>query len=310
MDKNSYYQIDRAAWREYLSNEKPHVDIHLTKKQLDQLISLNDELTVEDALEVYEPMTQLIAIYRDTYTQLSERRKRFLDIKDRIPPFMIVISGSVAVGKSTTARLLRLFLSQAYPELNVDLVTTDGFLYPNAVLKDKGLLHRKGFPESYDMPRLIEFFTAIKNNRQHITYPLYSHERYDIVPGAERELKDPGIVIVEGINVLQLTGREDIFVGDFADLSIYVDAKTEDIAHWYEERFLLLRERALHDPDNYHHQFAHLSEEEARQHAQAVWEDINLVNLHEYILPTRIRADMVIHKKRDHYIDHLWLKKY
>lgn len=310
MDEKSYHIINRLAWQEYRKQLRGDMSLHLSQELLDRLISLNDELTVEDALEVYEPITQLIGIYRDNYYQLSEKRNQFLGIKAKTPPFMIAISGSVAVGKSTTARLLRLFLSQAYPDLEVSLVTTDGFLYPNKILKERGLMQKKGFPESYDMPNLIQFLTDIKNNREHIAYPYYSHEKYDVVAGEMCYLERPEIVIVEGINVLQLAEQEQIFVGDFADLSIYVDAAVSDIERWYLERFKLLMKKAENEPQNHHHKYVQMPYEDAIKQGQIFWNTVNLVNLENYILPTRNRADMVIHKSGDHYIDAIWMKKY
>ncbi|MDK6234116.1 type I pantothenate kinase [Aerococcus sanguinicola] len=310
IEAETYHIIDRVQWRDYRERVHPSIEIHLTEKQLRKIISLNDELSVTDAMEVYEPLTQLIAIYRDNYSRLQRRRNHFLGIEAEIPPFMIAISGSVAVGKSTTARLLRLFLSQAFPDLNVDLVTTDGFLYPNEELIKRGILNRKGFPESYDMPKLLQFLTDVKNNKRNIAFPVYSHENYDIVEGAKQILKNPNILIVEGINVLQLDDKEQVFVGDFADLSIYVDADTTCIERWYYERFKMLMHKAAENPDNHHYRYSQMAEDQAMAEAKRIWQEINLVNLNEYILPTRNRADMVIHKRDNHYIDQLWMKKY
>lgn len=305
-----YYIIDRKEWNQYLAELDDDFEINLTNDQLHRLTSLNDFLSLKDANEVYKPLTQLISIYRENYHQLEKKRANFFGITDDIPPFIIGIAGGVAVGKSTTARLLKLFLAQAYPDLNVELVTTDGFLYPNKVLEAKGIMNRKGFPESYDMEKLETFLTDVKSNKTDIVYPKYSHSVYDIIEDDNNVLKRPQILIVEGINVLQTSVNNSVFMSDFWDLSVYVDAAPEQIEKWFYQRFNLLLDHAEDNPDDFYHQFTKVSTDEAMKRAKYTWGEINLVNLKEYILPTRNRANIVIHKEDSHYIDQLWIKKY
>lgn len=309
-ETRNYYIIDRKEWRDYRHVEAPDVDVSLTHEQLDRLVSLNDILTVKDATEIYEPLTQLITLYLKNYLRLGEKRNHFLGIHSQPSPFIIGISGSVAVGKSTTARLLQLVLSQLFPDKAVDLITTDGFLYPTAELEARHLMQRKGFPESYDMQRLQDFLIDVKDNKKNLKIPKYSHERYDILPNEFISVANPQILIIEGINVLQITDNGGFFVGDFADLSIYVDAKTTDIEQWFKQRFRMLIDKAKSNPNDYYHSFTALSSAEQEAYADRVWQEINLPNLEEYILPTRTRADFVLHKQADHYVDSIWMKKY
>lgn len=305
-----YYIIERMEWNQYLKELDEEFEIKLTNEQLDRLTSLNDSLSLKDANEVYKPLTQLISIYRENYKYLERKRSNFFGITGEIPPFIIGIAGGVAVGKSTTARLLKLFLAQAYPDLNVELITTDGFLYPNAVLEEKGLMDRKGFPESYDMDALETFLTDVKSNKKKISYPKYSHSIYDIVKDEVNVLQDPQILIVEGINVLQTTENNTVYMSDFWDLSVYVDAEEEQIEEWFYQRFNLLLDQAKDSPNDFYYQFTQVPSEKAMARAEYTWHNINLINLKEYILPTRNRANIVIHKEKNHYINELWIKKY
>ncbi|OYQ67901.1 type I pantothenate kinase [Aerococcus sp. 1KP-2016] len=305
-----YYIIDRKEWNHYLQDLNNPFDINLTNEQLNSLTSLNDSLTIRDAIEVYKPLTQLISIYRENYNQLETKRAKFMGISEKIPPFIIGIAGGVAVGKSTTARLLKLFLAHAYPKLNVELVTTDGFLYPNKILQEKGIMNRKGFPESYNMEKLEQFLVDVKSNKEEIVYPKYSHSIYDIIEDGSNVLRNPQILIVEGINVLQTAENSNVFMSDFWDLSVYVDADSDMIEKWFYQRFRLLVLQAKDRPEDYYYQFRQLSFEKAMQMAGDTWRNINLVNLQEYILPTRNRANIVIHKEDHHYINELWIKKY
>lgn len=311
MKENTVYHIiDRLEWKNYRDSNHGNTKFKLTEEQLTKITSLNDVLSLTDAKEVYEPLTELIGLYMENYNRLSYHRNNFLGINTAVPPFIVGIAGGVAVGKSTAARLLQIFLAQAYPELSVELITTDGFLYPNSILAANQLMFRKGFPESYDMKRLITFLTDVKNNKKDIVYPTYSHKIYDIVPDKMQNLHDPQILIVEGINVLQLPSTEQVFASEFFDLSIFVDAETSLIEKWFYQRFDLLLENAEDKPDDYYYKFAMAPYEEARAMAEKTWRQINLVNLQEYILPTRNRADIIIHKRENHYIDELWMKKY
>ena len=216
----------------------------------------------------------------------------------------------MAVGKSTTARLMQTMLQQKYPELTIELMTTDGFLWPTKDLVEKGILHRKGFPESYDMESLVNFLLDIKTGEEAVEAPVYSHEIYDIIPNEKQVIYPPDILIVEGINVLQLPPNREIYVSDFFDWSIYVDAEENLIEKWYLERFELLMERAKTQPDNFYYQFAIGDREEAIAMAKDVWKKTNLKNLKEYILPTKGRADFILHKTYGHHIDYVQVKKY
>lgn len=223
-------------------------------------------------------------------------------------PFIIGVSGSVAVGKSTTSRLLQLLLQRTFPQSKVELVTTDGFLYPNQVLIDKGILDRKGFPESYDMPLLLNFLDIIKNGGD-VEIPVYSHEIYDIVPGLTQEIKQPNFLIVEGINVFQNPLNQRLYMTDYFDFSLYIDAGVDNIETWYLERFQTLLDLAKNDEKNYYHRFTKIRKEDALALAQKTWRDINLVNLENYIEPTRNRAELILHKGDNHKIDLIHLKK-
>lgn len=223
-------------------------------------------------------------------------------------PFIIGVSGSVAVGKSTTSRLLQLLLQRTFPQSKVELVTTDGFLYPNQVLIDKGILDRKGFPESYDMPLLLNFLDVIKNGGD-VEIPVYSHEIYDIVPGLTQEIKQPNFLIVEGINVFQNPLNQRLYMTDYFDFSLYIDAGVDNIETWYLERFQTLLDLAKNDEKNYYHRFTKIRKEDALALAQKTWRDINLVNLENYIEPTRNRAELILHKGDNHKIDLIHLKK-
>ena len=282
----------------------------MTDAELDQLRSLNDEVSMQDVKDIYSPLRHLIHVkYRD-YQTAEYNLSAFMGEHDYNHPFIIGIAGSVAVGKSTTARLLQLMLSRAYPDKRVQMITTDGFLYSNAELEKRGILDRKGFPESYNMDLLIHFLNNVKNNTGVVRAPKYSHQIYDIVPGEEEVLDHPDILIVEGINVLQLPTHEPIYVSDYFDLSIYVDADPELIEQWYLERFGMLLDTAFTDPTNYYYQYAIGDREAAFDMARDVWDTVNLVNLNEYILPTKNRADVILHKTENHVIDQVALRKF
>ncbi|QFP80266.1 type I pantothenate kinase [Latilactobacillus graminis] len=303
-----YYQISRDEWRFFHGHGDAYTGI--TADELQQIRGLNDRISLADVSDIYLPLRHLLQMNYEQFQVQQVQKSQFLKIEPHRTPFIIGIAGSVAVGKSTTARLLQLLLSRAYPDRKVQLMTTDGFLYPTATLKQKGILDKKGFPESYDMPRLIHFMNAVKNNVEPVKAPKYSHQIYDIVPGEFDIIDDPDILIVEGINVLQLPSTEQIFVSDFFDFSIYVDAQADLIKKWFLERFDLLLDLAQDDPTNYYYPYAIGDRGSAFKMARRVWRDINLQNLNEYILPTRNRADVILHKTRHHVIDKVFLRKY
>lgn len=309
-ETDKYYIVNRMEWNHYLQERRMEPEWHLTESQLQNLVSVNDHLTLTDAKEIYEPLARLLLLYRSHYFRRIQDRNHLLGIEGNFPPFIIGISGSVAVGKSTTARLLREVLSQLLPNMNVDLITTDGFLYPTKYLEEHNILDRKGFPESYNMDRLRQFLLEVKNNQSDIKVPKYSHEQYDIIPGEYEVLTDPQVLIIEGINALQMTEDANFFVGDFSDVTIYVDADTKNIERWFKKRSKFLIDESADDPDNYYYEMGNMSSEAQDEYISGVWENINLPNLEQFILPTRNRAEILIHKQENHYVDSLWIKKY
>jgi len=298
--------ISRADWHQFAVQE----EAPLSAEELEGIKSLNDAISLQDVQEIYMPLTHLIEVYRQNYKSLSVTKGLFLHRFLQVPPFIIGISGSVAVGKSTIARLLQKLLSRTFRRLKVELITTDGFLYANAELHKRNLMERKGFPESYDMAKMLTFLRDVKAGKEEISSPVYSHETYDIVDGEKITLSRPDVLIVEGINVFQLPQNQNIYVSDFFDFSIYVDAEEKMIETWYLERFEQLLEYAKKRSDNFYYHYAQWPREKAIKEALKVWQNVNLVNLKDYILPTRSRADIILHKGLAHMIDKLYLRKY
>lgn len=303
---SNYYQVPREQWQGFYTNGK----MSLTQSELDNIKSLNDRISMQDVEDVYIPLCHLIQLYMQAAESIALTKGLFLHRYVKTPPFIIGIAGSVAVGKSTTARLLQHLLSKLFPRKSVQLITTDGFLHPNKVLIEKGILNRKGFPESYDMVRLLDFLNRVKSGEKNIKIPTYSHEVYDVLENEYQTIHQPDILIVEGINTLQLPANQQIYVSDFFDFSIYVDAHLKLIEKWYLERFESLLDSAFQKPNNYYYNFAIGDRKEALDTAQHIWETVNLKNLKEYILPTKNRADIILHKTDNHEIDQLYLKKY
>ncbi|EOH96589.1 pantothenate kinase [Enterococcus moraviensis ATCC BAA-383] len=305
-DKMNYYPISRKEWQGFYHNGKAP----LTEEELEDIKGFNDQISLQDVQDIYVPLTHLIHLYMKEFESLTVSKGLFLHEYVPVPPFIIGIAGSVAVGKSTTARLLQLILSRTFKRRNVQLITTDGFLYPNKVLAEKGIMDRKGFPESYDMEKLIDFLNQVKNSQEEIKAPLYSHSVYDIIEGEYEVIQQPDILIVEGINTLQLPANQQIYVSDFFDFSVFVDAEPKLIEKWYLERFGALLDTAFLDPDNYYYQYAIGNRDDAFAMAKEVWKTVNLKNLEEYILPTRGRADIILHKTENHIIDEIFMRKY
>ena len=300
----NFETISRNDWQRFYQEDQ----VSLTSEELESIKSLNDKIDVQEVRDIYLPLINLIHIYQRAAEDLTFSKGIFCQKHRLNRPFVIGISGSVAVGKSTTSRLLQLLLQRTFPKTKVDMVTTDGFLFPNQVLIDKGILNRKGFPESYDMPLLLNFLDTIKNSGD-VNIPVYSHEIYDIVPGLTQEISQPNFLIVEGINVFQNPINQRLYMSDYFDFSIYIDADVKNIKTWYLERFQTLLELARKDENNYYHRFTKFTKEEALSLAQKTWEEINLVNLENYIEPTRNRAELILHKGDNHKIDLIHLKK-
>lgn len=286
----------------------------LSETDLVALQGLNERVSLNEVVEIYLPLSRLLTLYVDATQNLYRVTDTFLGHPAAKVPYVIGIAGSVAVGKSTTARILQALLAHWPTHPTVDLVTTDGFLYPNRVLEARGIMHRKGFPESYDVRRLVRFMADLKAGTPAVAAPVYSHIAYDILPGEAQVVRRPDIVIVEGLNVLQtgdgLPGQPPrLFVSDFFDFSLYVDADAADIERWYVERFMTLRRTIFQDDASYFHRYAHLTDEEAVRVATGIWQSINGANLRENILPTRERAQLILHKGPDHAVQEVKLRK-
>ncbi|HIF5631527.1 TPA: type I pantothenate kinase [Vibrio parahaemolyticus] len=304
-----FLSFDRAEWAE-LRNSVP---MTLSEDDLKALQGLNENLTMEEAVEIYLPLSRLLNLYVQARQSRNSVLQQFLNTEEHAPPFVIGIAGSVAVGKSTTARILKALLSRWENHPKVALVTTDGFLYPKKVLEERGIMHRKGFPESYDIKRLVEFVSDVKAGKPNLEVPVYSHITYDITDELKK-VDRPDVLIIEGLNVLQ-SGMDyphdphRVFVSDFLDFSIYVDAESETIEQWYVERFLKFRRGAFTKPGSYFSHYTQLSVDEAKSKAKEIWRNINGLNLELNILPTRERAHLILHKGANHLVDKVSLRK-
>ncbi|EGR3116594.1 type I pantothenate kinase [Vibrio parahaemolyticus] len=304
-----FLSFDRAEWAE-LRNSVP---MTLSEDDLKALQGINENLTMEEAVEIYLPLSRLLNLYVQARQSRNSVLQQFLNTEEHAPPFVIGIAGSVAVGKSTTARILKALLSRWENHPKVALVTTDGFLYPKKVLEERGIMHRKGFPESYDIKRLVEFVSDVKAGKPNLEVPIYSHITYDITDELKK-VDRPDVLIIEGLNVLQ-SGMDyphdphRVFVSDFLDFSIYVDAESETIEQWYVERFLKFRRGAFTKPGSYFSHYTQLSVDEAKSKAKEIWRNINGLNLELNILPTRERAHLILHKGANHLVDKVSLRK-
>ncbi|VTS14840.1 type I pantothenate kinase [Streptococcus pseudoporcinus] len=300
----NFIKMSRQSWKDLHQQSRPL----LTEDELETITSLNDNINITDVIEVYLPLLNLIQIYKINQENLSFSKSLFLKKDAHYRPFIIGISGSVAVGKSTTSRLLQLLLARTFKSSKVELVTTDGFLYPNAYLSKHHILNRKGFPESYNMELLLNFLDAMKNGVT-TEVPVYSHEIYDIIPNHLQTIESPDFLIVEGINVFQNQQNNRLYMNDYFDFSIYIDADRNHIENWYIERFESILELAKNDASNFYTEYASMPRDEAIAFAKEVWKNVNLVNLENYIEPTRNRAQIILHKAQDHKIDEIFIKK-
>ena len=299
-----FVEFTRAQWAEL----RAATPLPLSEAQLRGLVGLNERVSLAEVADIYLPASRLLNLYVAATQRLHEATATFLGSSAPRLPFVIGLAGSVAVGKSAISRILQALLARWPGHPRVDLVTTDGFLWPRHVLEARGLLERKGFPESYDVRRLLRFMADLKSGAAEVCAPVYSHLTYDIVDGELQVVRQPDVVIVEGLNVLQ-TGTGPMFVSDFFDFSIYVDAQDADIEQWYIERFLALRETVFRNPSSYFHRYAELTTEEAVETARRLWDTINLPNLRQNVLPTRERAHLILEKGRDHAVRRVRLRR-
>jgi type I pantothenate kinase len=300
-----YLHFSRTEW----ASLRASTPLPLTEKDLSTLRGINEEISLDEVAGIYLPLSRLLNLYVSAIQSLHKATDTFLGNLPAKVPYIIGIAGSVAVGKSTMARILQALLSRWPDHPKVDLVTTDGFLYPTAVLEKRGLMDRKGFPESYDQRRLVHFLTEIKSGKSEVSAPVYSHLIYDIVQGAAKTVSHPDVLIVEGLNVLQSSRQSRTFVSDFFDFSIYIDAAEETIEKWYVARFLKLRDTVFRNPQSYFNRYSKLTVEEATEKAHSIWRQINGPNLRENIQPTRERAQLILRKGTGHSVEEVRLRK-
>jgi type I pantothenate kinase len=304
-----YISFAREEW----SRLRGNTPLTLSEDDLAALRSAEEYVSIDEVTDIYLPLSRLLNLYVAAAQQLHRVTDTFLGHPAAKVPYVIAVAGSVAGGKSTTSRVLQALLARWPDHPRVDLVTTDGFLFPNRVLESRGIMHRKGFPESYDVRRLVRFLADVKSGRGEVRAPVYSHLVYDIVPGKELRVRQPDILILEGLNVLQAGGGDGrpprVFVSDFIDFSLYIDAAEDQLEHWFLQRFERLRETAFRDPDSYFHRYAAMPAEEAEAFARHVWATINAVNLRDNVLPTRDRATLVLEKGDGHRVERVRLRK-
>lgn len=308
--QSPYMLFNRDKWAALRQSEP----MTLTQEELEELKGINEELSMEEVQDIYLPLTRLLSYYVNATKSRQAAMMEFLNEKALKIPFIIGVAGSVSVGKSTTARVLEALISRWKENSKVALITTDGFLYPNAILEEKGLMLKKGFPQSYDIHRLLQFVSDIKSGKPEVKAPKYSHLIYDVIPDEYEIIKQPDILIIEGLNVLQSgmdypKSKPRVFVSDYLNFSIYVDAEEDMLEQWYVSRFMKFRNGAFTDPKSYFYSFTQLTDANAINMAKSIWREINRKNLRKNILPTRERASLILHKSEDHKVDYVRLRK-
>ena len=304
-NSDRYLSFDREEWADL----RAATPLTIRERDLVALRGINDQIDLDEVAAVYLPLTRLLNLYVSATQNLHKVSATFLGAMAPKVPYVIGIAGSVAVGKSTLARILQALLARWPEHPRVDLITTDGFLFPNAVLEDRGIMNRKGFPESYDTKTLLTFLRDLKSGAPDVKAPVYSHVVYDIVDGETVSVQQPDILIIEGLNVLQVGSEANEFVSDYFDFSIYIDAEEPDIEQWYIERFQKLRETVFRDPDSFFQNFAHLTDEEGINIARGIWREINGKNLVDNIEPTKSRASLIVAKGADHRVTNVHLRR-
>ena len=304
-NSDRYLTFDREEWADL----RAATPLTIRERDLEALRGINEKIDLDEVAAVYLPLTRLLNLYVSATQNLHKVSATFLGAMAPKVPYVIGIAGSVAVGKSTFARILQALLARWPDHPRVDLITTDGFLFPNDVLQDRGIMNRKGFPESYDTKALLQFLRDLKSGASEVRAPVYSHVVYDIVEGDAISIRQPDILILEGLNVLQVGSESNEFVSDYFDFSIYIDAEEQDIEQWYVERFQALRETVFRDPNSFFQNYAHLTDEEAVETARAIWREINGKNLVENIEPTKSRASLLVQKGHDHRVTDVHLRR-
>jgi type I pantothenate kinase len=304
-NSDRYLTFDREEWADL----RAATPLTIRERDLEALRGINEKIDLDEVTAVYLPLTRLLNLYVSATQNLHKVSATFLGAMAPKVPYVIGIAGSVAVGKSTFARILQALLARWPDHPRVDLITTDGFLFPNDVLQDRGIMNRKGFPESYDTKALLQFLRDLKSGASEVRAPVYSHVVYDIVDGDAISIRQPDILILEGLNVLQVGSESNEFVSDYFDFSIYIDAEEQDIETWYVERFQALRETVFRDPNSFFQNYAHLTDQEAVDTARTIWREINGKNLVENIEPTKSRASLLVQKGRDHRVTDVHLRR-